>query len=97
MEQTANLSADLKRYFRSERRVSHAWTFGSFARGDSRPDSDIDIMVEMKTDKRYTLYDLFDIQHQLEKLLCRKIDLVEKDFVKPAAWASVRQDLTLIV
>jgi predicted nucleotidyltransferase len=97
MPQTSPILAHLKNYFQSEPRVSHAWMFGSFSRGDHRPNSDVDVMIEMKTDQRYTLFDLFDIQHQLEQLLNRKIDLVEKDFIKPMAWANAKHDLIPIV
>jgi predicted nucleotidyltransferase len=87
----------LQHYFRTEPRVRHAWLFGSFARGDYRTDSDVDVMIEMKTAVRYTLFDLFDIQHRLEQLLNRKVDLVEKDYIKPAARADAEQHLTVIV
>jgi predicted nucleotidyltransferase len=51
----------------------------------------------MKTDKTYTLFDIFDIQYRLEKQLNRKIDIVEKDFIKPAAWEGVKHNLIAIV
>ena len=88
---------DLKCYFQSESRIYHAWLFGSFARGDYNKNSDVDVMIEMKNDKRYTLFDIFDIQYRLEKLLNRKVDLVEKDFIKPAAMASIEHDLIEIL
>jgi predicted nucleotidyltransferase len=97
MIQTASILNTLQHYFQTEQRVRHAWMFGSFSRGDYRPDSDVDVMIEMKTDKRYTLFDLFDIQYRLEQLLKRKVDLVEKDFIKPAAWTNAKQDLTVII
>jgi predicted nucleotidyltransferase len=97
MEQTANVIATLQYYFQMDPRVLHAWVFGSFARGAYRTDSDVDVMIEMNTDKRYTLFDLFDIQYQLEHLLNRKVDLVEKDFIKPTAWITAKQNLTPII
>jgi predicted nucleotidyltransferase len=97
MVQTANIVTALRYYFQTEPRVRHAWMFGSLARGDYRPDSDVDVMIEMKTDRRYTLFDLFDIQYRLEQLLNRKADVVEKDFIKPFAWTNAKQDLTVIV
>jgi len=97
MSQTTNILTDLQHYFRSEPRIRHAWLFGSFARNDSHYNSDVDVMIEMKTDKPYTLFDLFDIQHRLEKLLSRKVDVVEKDFIKPAAWTSAKQNMIAII
>jgi uncharacterized protein len=40
-----------------ERGVMHAALFGSRARGDDRPDSDTDIMIEVAPDVRMTVYD----------------------------------------
>ena len=97
MIQTATILTDLRYYFKTEPRVCHAWLFGSFARDDYNESSDVDVMIEMRTDKPYTLFDLFDIQHRLEQLLNRRVDVVEKDFIKPAAWASAKQHLIAIV
>lgn len=96
MVQTSILT-DLRDYFYSEPRICHAWLFGSFARGDYNESSDVDVMIEMKTDKPYTLFDVFDIQYRLEKVLNRKVDIVEKDYVKPTAWKSVKHNLVAIV
>lgn len=49
--------------------------FGSFARGDARADSDVDVFVEFEDDKR--TYDNFFALHELlETLLGRRVDLV---------------------
>lgn len=39
--------------------------FGSAARGELRPDSDVDLLVEFKPSSRATLFDLVDMQEQL--------------------------------
>jgi len=97
MVQTASMLTDLQHYFHSESRICGAWLFGSFARGNYSENSDVDIMIEMKTDKTYTLFDVFDIQYRLEKLLKRKVDIVEKDFIKPTAWNNVKHNLITII
>ena len=97
MIQTANILIDLRRYCRAEPRIDHAWLFGSFARNNNHENSDVDVMIEMKADKPYTLFDLFDIQHCLEKLLNRKVDLVEKNYIKPTAWEDAKQNLIEII
>jgi uncharacterized protein len=49
--------------------------FGSFARGDARDDSDVDVYVEF--DERRRTYDNFFALHELlESLLGRRVDLV---------------------
>ena len=97
MTQTAGILTDLRHYFKSEPRISHAWLFGSFACNNSRENSDVDVMIEMKTDKPYTLFDIFDIQHRLERVLNRKVDLVEKDYINSVAWIHAKQNLITIL
>ena len=46
---------------KTDSRILHAWLFGSFARNESHENSDIDVIIEMKADKPYTLFDLFEI------------------------------------
>lgn len=62
--------------------VTRAGIFGSAARGEMGPDSDIDILVEIRED--ISLLDFIGIQHELEDALSRKVDLVEYETVKPA-------------
>ncbi len=51
--------------------------FGSFLHGVHRPDSDIDLLLEMR--KTMSLFRLSSVQERLEKSLGKKVDLVEKD------------------
>ena len=48
--------------------------FGSAARGDDRPDSDLDLLVEMETGR--SLLDLVALGQDLEDLLHRKVDVI---------------------
>lgn len=57
-----------------------AGVFGSVARGDMRPWSDIDILVEL--DKELSLLDVVGIQQELEDALGRRVDLVEYGSIK---------------
>lgn len=52
--------------------------FGSVLRDDFREDSDIDILVEYEPDAQVGLYEHFDLQRDLARLLGRKVDLVSK-------------------
>ncbi|MHB8576223.1 MAG: nucleotidyltransferase family protein, partial [Dehalococcoidia bacterium] len=49
--------------------------FGSVARGDARPDSDIDLLVKLDSDR--TVLDLSDLILDLEEALGRKVDVAE--------------------
>lgn len=48
--------------------------FGSAARGEDRPDSDVDILVELPEGK--SMFDLVDLEQRLESILGKKVDIV---------------------
>ena len=77
-------------------RVAKAWLFGSFAIGLANSASDIDIMVEMNDSKKYSMFDLLDIAHILENKTNRKVDLVEKGYLKDFAMKTASNDLIKI-
>ena len=57
--------------------------FGSAARGEMRPDSDVDLLVEFQPDARIGLLDHAGLMLDLAELLGRKVDLVSKRALKP--------------
>ncbi len=88
---------DILSTLRSERDrlfAKHALTsmavFGSAARGEQRPDSDVDIMVEFDTSKDY---DFLELAEELQHLLQRKVDLVVRKGVRPWYMATIERDL----
>jgi predicted nucleotidyltransferase len=57
--------------------------FGSAARDEAGPDSDVDVLVEFS--RPITLFDLVAVQQHLERCLgVRRVDLVPRDSVYPA-------------
>ena len=54
--------------------------FGSVARDEARPDSDVDLLVEFAIEA--TLFDLFRVQHYLEDILGCQVDLGTKAALK---------------
>ena len=61
--------------------IKRAGIFGSVAKGNSNPESDIDILVELEED--ISLLEFVGIKLELEDLLRRKVDLVEYQAIKP--------------
>ncbi len=53
--------------------------FGSTARGEAEPTSDIDLLVELDPDTRVVLIRFLGLQVRLSKLLGRKVDLISRD------------------
>jgi predicted nucleotidyltransferase len=52
--------------------------FGSVLRDDFRPDSDIDVLIELPNDHPYSAFDLVPMRDELEKIFGRPVDLVLK-------------------
>jgi uncharacterized protein len=59
--------------------IEHIDVFGSVARGDARPESDIDVIVTPRADARFSLFNLSGTGIQLERLLERRVDIVTRD------------------
>jgi predicted nucleotidyltransferase len=71
--------------------------FGSVVRDDFRDDSDVDVMVTFAPDAHWSLWDLVDIKEELEGLLGRPVDLVERGtIVNPFRLRSIERDLTIV-
>ena len=64
--------------------------FGSWARGEQRSDSDVDILVDVAPSIGWKFVSLAD---ELEQLLGLKIDLVSSRAVRPALWKEIESEL----
>ena len=76
--------------------VKRAWIFGSFSRMEDRPDSDIDILVDLDPSAPMGLLQYAGMANQLESLLGRKVDLVANGSIKPFARESINRDKVLV-
>jgi uncharacterized protein len=65
------------------RGVTHAALFGSRARGDNRPDSDIDIMIEIAPDVVQDVYDYVRLKNFIAALFTRPVDVIDRHALKP--------------
>lgn len=72
--------------------VSEAYLFGSFARGEQTPDSDIDL--RLVCGNAMTFGTLYELSHELERELGRKVDIVTNppEHMRPAFRKSIEQD-----
>jgi predicted nucleotidyltransferase len=57
--------------------------FGSAARGEMRPDSDVDLLVEFQPEAEIGLLEHAGLMLDLSQLLGRRVDLVSKRGLKP--------------
>jgi predicted nucleotidyltransferase len=74
-----------------ERGVTHAALFGSRARGDNRPDSDTDIMIEVDPEAHITVFEYAGLKEYIASLFDGPVDVVDREglkrYVRPAATA----------
>ena len=72
--------------------VSEAYLFGSFARAEQTPDSDIDL--RLVCGDTMTFGTLYELTHELEKELGRKVDIVTNppEHMRPAFRKSIKQE-----
>jgi predicted nucleotidyltransferase len=64
--------------------------FGSVARDDARPDSDVDILVEFQGSATFDGY--MDLKFFLEDLLARPVDLVTRKSIRPRLKAQIERE-----
>jgi uncharacterized protein len=76
-------------------RVRRIGIFGSRARGDDSPVSDVDILVELEGPVGW---EIVDLHHYLEEVLETRVDLLTAGAVrrKPLLWEAIREDLTYV-
>ena len=75
-----------------DRGVRHAALFGSCARGEERPDSDVDIMVEIDPAARIGVYEYVAIKDYLAGLFDIRVDVVRRDRLKPYVRPAATRD-----
>lgn len=67
-----------------ERGLTALAIFGSTVRGTARPDSDVDVLVDIAPDMRFSLVDLVSVKDFLEDRLGRTVDVVTREGLDPA-------------
>jgi hypothetical protein len=81
LEEIKNNLSLLKPELQKRYGVSDLGIFGSYVRGEQKPDSDIDVYVDyMETP---SLLDIVDLENYLSDQLREKIDLVPRECIRP--------------
>lgn len=72
--------------------VVHLSLFGSTARGESGPNSDIDIAASFDPAARLSLFDIAGIELRLSEILNRPVDLLQEPARKPYLRREIERD-----
>lgn len=92
---TQAMTQTIAEYFKTQP-VLKAWLFGSYARGEQRPDSDVDLLVAYDDEKEVTLLTMGGMYMDLKKMLGHEVDLVEEGTLRPWAVETVEREKKLI-
>ena len=76
--------------------IAYMAVFGSYARGEARPDSDIDLYIRFG--RQAGLFEMLGIKHEFEDAVGRSVDLIAEELVEPYSFVrdSMARDLTVI-
>lgn len=82
-------------YFKTQP-VLKAWLFGSYARGEETPESDVDLLVEFDHSSPIGLFSYARMWRELQERLGCDVDLVEDGTLLPFAVDSANRDKKLV-
>jgi len=63
--------------------VVSAALFGSIARDEAGPESDVDVLIDVDPASRFSLVDLVEVKTMLEEMLGREVDVVTREGLDP--------------
>ena len=78
-----------------EKGIKRAGIFGSYARGEYNKKSDIDILIE--TPSNFSLLDFVGLKLELEKMLKRKVDLVDYRVIKERLRERILKEEVIVI
>jgi len=90
------LNLDTIRPILIQNHIKFVGIFGSRSKGNYRPDSDIDLLIQFDEGKIPGLFEFISLQRKLSEALGIKVDLVTKDSLSPHIKESVLQALQTI-
>lgn len=74
--------------------ISYLALFGSHARGDQKPNSDVDLLVKYR--KPVGFSELYDTEEKFKKTFKRKVDLVTVGGLKKHLFPYIKPDLVVL-
>jgi len=82
VNETLDLSEKALEVFCRRWKIREFALFGSVLRDDFHPDSDVDVLVSFQREAEWDLFDVVDMQNELETMFGRKVDLLDREAVE---------------
>ena len=82
MNTEVEIPTDRIREFCEKWQIAEFSLFGSVLRNDFTPESDVDVLVQFAAETHYGMFDLVQIEQELQELLGRKVDLIEREAIE---------------
>lgn len=95
MNSLQSMKKAIAEYFKTQP-IIKAWLFGSYARGEETPLSDVDLLVQYDENARVSLLKIASMSNELEDILDRQVDLVSEKCLRQRVAESVNRDKVLI-
>ncbi len=76
--------------------VTVVGVFGSYVRGEQRPDSDLDLLVELERPARIGLMGLVELEQTLSDLLGVQVDVAIKENLRPRIGEHILQEVVTV-
>ncbi len=78
------------------RGITHLSLFGSLARGEAEPESDIDLLIEVDRESRFSLFDVVDLQDELGAIFGRPTHFAFASAMRPWLRAKILEEAIAI-
>lgn len=83
--------------FLKEKGVTRAGIFGSYARGEQKKNSDIDILIEVDKNEKFSLLDLVGLENKIKDRLKKRIDLLTYNGLSPLLRKKILEEEVRII
>lgn len=96
LEDIKNTLAENRQELQREYKIKEIGIFGSYVRGEQKKQSDVDILVEFEETANLSLLDFIGLENRLSDILGIKVDLVEKQTLKPRIGKHVLEEVVQV-
>ena len=76
--------------------IKEIGVFGSYVRGEQRPDSDLDVLIDIERPAKIDLLELIDLEQELSADLGVSVDLVLKPALRPSLSKQVLSEVVYL-